>query len=92
MGLPATFSDRLQVVFMPCPDAERLGFFWEVLDGLAGVGGIVDAHPIDNGAGFEFVLNLDNQVLVVEDLRRQIPHSQMVSPSSDRLDVNWSSE
>ena len=92
LALPATFSGRLHVVFTPCPDAERLGLFWEVLDGLAGAGGIVDAHPTDSGAGFEFVLDLDSRVLVVEDLKRQIPHSQIMSPSSDRLDVNWSSD
>ena len=90
--LPATCSGRLYLVFTPCPDAEMLGIFWEVLDEVTGVGGVVDARPIDldGGVGFEFTLDLGNKILVLEDLKRQIPNSELVALDVDRLNVSWS--
>jgi len=89
--LPATCSGRLSLVFTPCPDTETLGILWEALDRIAGVGGVVDARPHDEEAGFEFVLDLGNQILVVEELRGLIPHTRMVALGKDRLNIICSS-
>ena len=88
--LPASFSGSLSMVFTPCPDADRLGSFWEALDGIAGVGAVVDAHPTDDGSGFEFVLDLGSEVLASEELTRQIPRAEIVVLGDNRLNVRWS--
>ena len=64
--------------------------YWEVVDGMAGAGSVVDARPIDGGGAFELVLELGNNVLVVEDLKRQISHTAMVPIAPDRIQINWS--
>ena len=83
--LPATFSGSLSVVFTPCPDADNLGSFWEILDGIAGVGAVVDAHPTDDSSGFEFVLDLGSEVLASEELTRQFPRTEIVALGDNRL-------
>ena len=88
--LPATFSGSLHVVFTPCPDADRLGSFWEILDGIAGVGAVVDAHPTDDSSGFEFVLDLGSEVLASEELTRQFPRTEIVALGDNRLSIRWS--
>ena len=88
--LPATFSGSLSLVFTPCPDADKLGSFWEALDGIGGVVAVVDAHPTDDGSGFEFVLDLGGEVLESQELTRQIPGTEMVALGDNRLSIRWS--
>ena len=90
MPLPATCSGRLTLVFTPCPDAETLGFFWETLEKIAGASAVVDAEPVQEGAGFAFTLDLGNDVLVVEELKKLIPHTEMVAVGEDTLSIRWS--
>ena len=87
--LPSTFSGRLSVVFMPCPDAEKLGSFWETLDEVAGVGAIVDARPEDAGSGFEFVLDLGEGQMSVEELKGRIAHTDMAMQGDAELIIRW---
>ena len=79
MNPPGTCTGRVSLVFLPCPDAVTLGSFWEVLDGIAGIGGVVDAQPLDDGSGFDFTLDLGDQVLEIENLMGRIPNSQIVA-------------
>ena len=87
--LPETFSGRLSVVFVPCPDADRLGSFWESLDEVAGVGAIVDARPQDEGSGFEFVLDLGQGQMSVEQLKGRIPDTEMTAKGDAELIIRW---
>ena len=91
MPLPTTCSGRLTLVFTPCPDAENLGLFWENLEKMAGASAIVDAAPLEEGAGFAFTLELGDGVLAVEELKRLIPHTQMMAVGENTLSINWSS-
>ena len=92
MNPPGTCTGRVSLVFLPCPDAVTLGSFWEVLDGIAGIGGVVDAQPLDDGSGFDFTLDLGDQVLEIENLMGRIPNSQIVAMGEDKLNVRWSPE
>ena len=89
-ALSPIWSGRFHLVFTPCPGAEQLAGFWEVLDEVAGIGKVVDARPVSAGAEFEFILDLGNGIMELEELNRRIPHSQMTALGEDRLNVRWS--
>ena len=84
-----TYSGRFSLVFTPCPDAEMLGHFWGVLDGLLGVGKVIDARPVNGGAEFEFTVDLGEEALVVDELRGSIPNAELVALGDESLRVNW---
>ena len=51
---------------------------------------MADAQPVEGGAGFEFVLELGNEVLAVQELKSRILHTKMVARGEDRLEIHWS--
>ena len=73
--IPETYTGTFKVEFIPTLDMDKLGFYWQVLDDVAGVGKVMDAQPTDDG--FEFTLELGNDQLRTEDLRNAIPNTRL---------------
>jgi len=89
-ALPTTFSGRLCLIVTPCPDADMLVSFLEALDKVVGVAKVADARPLSGGAEFQFLLNLGEQVMEVEELKKAIPQAELVPLAEDRLSIRWS--
>lgn len=51
--LPETFTGPVGLIFLPCPDSQQVGSFWEILESIDGVEGVTGASALDGGLGFE---------------------------------------
>ena len=89
---PATCSGRLHLVFVPSLDMEKLGFFWQIIDEIIGFGKLIDARPLAKEDGFEFVVDLDDEVLVVEELKRRTSSSEITFAGSNTLHIRWATD
>ena len=88
-SLPAaeTYSGILYVIFTPAADAATLSFFWDTIDSIAGVGKVIAQTPLPDGSGHEFTLDLGNDILVLEQLKRRIPGGDIVALGQDRIRI-----
>ena len=89
--IPATtYSGILYIIYSSGEDA-ALSFFWDVMDVVAGPGKVIDQTPLADGSGHEFTLDLGSDVLVLEDLRKGIPGSEITAigarPTSDPFEL-----
>ena len=82
-----TYSGILYIVFTPATDAATLSFFWDVVDTVAGVGKVTAQTPLADGSGHEFTLDLGNDVLALEELKRRTPGAEVAALGQDRLRI-----
>ena len=87
LPLAETYSGILHLVLTPAADSATLSFFWDVLDAAAGVGKVIAQTPLPDGTGHEFTLDLGSDVMVMEEMKRQIPGAVIEALGQDRLHV-----
>ena len=85
----ATYTGRLYLMFPSSLSQGRLESVWEVLDQVAGSGGIADTRLISQESGIQFTLDLGSDEIDVEELRMRLPGAQIVALEEDRLLVDW---
>ena len=82
-----TYLGVLHILVTP-GDESSLSFFWNVLDAVAGLGKVIDAQtPLPDGSGHEFILDLGNEPLILEQLQKQVLTSKIVALAPDRVYV-----
>ena len=82
-----SYSGILYIGFTPSSDATALSHFWDIVDAAAGVGKVIAETPLPDGSGDEFTLDLGEDVLVMEQLVKQIPNADIKALGMDRLRI-----
>ena len=82
-----TYSGILHIILSPDADKATISFFWDVIDTVAGAGTVIAQTPLPDGSGHELTLDLGNDVLGLEQLKRRIPGADIVALGQDRLRI-----
>ena len=89
LTLPESYSGRVYFMFPGTLDQDQVGMVWEALDEVAGSGAIVDSRLVSREEGVQFTLELGNNVLELEALKKKMPGAELTALMKDRLKVDW---
>lgn len=90
VGVADTYTGTFYISFTPATDSAK---FWDAIESVAGVGKVISLEPLSDGSGLEFTVDMGSEVMVMEELRKQIPGAAIAATGSNRLHIElapWS--
>ena len=88
VGVADIYTGIFYISFTPATDSAKL---WDAIESVAGVGRVISLERRADGSGLEFTVDMGSDVLVMQELKKQIPGAAITGTAPDRLHTELAS-